>query len=72
MLSVITGGVLALAGESLLEMVAVAQCALLCLFLGLSWTLSCLCILLPSRDLCFAIPLLVERAPGWAHTSWRD
>lgn len=40
MLSVVTGGVLALAGESLLEVVA--QCALLCLLLGLSWSLSCL------------------------------
>ena len=40
-LSVATGGVLALAGESLLEVVAVAQRALLCLLLGLSWTLSC-------------------------------
>lgn len=42
MLSVVTGGVLTLAGKSLLEVAAVAQHALLCLLLGLSWTLSCL------------------------------
>lgn len=41
-LSVVTGGILTLAGKSLLELVVVAQRALLCLPLGLSWTLSCL------------------------------